>query len=104
MKMKKIKLFIVPIICAIMMSCNNHGSVENKTDDRFVYNYQGKVIEKYVIGRTNASHYLVIQGLYDTNQVFEWPTNLKNYSNRQIGDTVHFDYIRADRINGNKFF
>lgn len=89
------------LLTLTLFSCSNHGDISNQTDDRFIYDYEGTIIDKYTISgnRGRYTNYkFIIKGTEDTSQLFEWGTDIRNYVNKEIGDSVHFDYIRKERL------
>lgn len=93
------KIIFSLLLSLTLFSCSNHSDIANQTDDRFLYDYNGIIIDKFVIGDHWAQphYYFIIESIEDA-QMFEWNTDMKNYENKEIGDTVHFDYIKKDRI------
>lgn len=96
--MKMIKLVILLFVFLSVASCSIK-SPENRTSTEFAYDYKGILIEKAIIGHSCPRYFFIIQDIEDTNIIFEHETDIKSYVNRNVGDTVVFEYIRLDRLN-----
>lgn len=84
-------IFLITIFCFLFSSCEENP----EKDPNMLYGQKCILRNKWISGR-NSEHYFLISLLEDSTMVREWYVGKEKFWNRNIGDTLTFDYIRKD--------
>jgi hypothetical protein len=104
--MKKIFNFCLILLLIFIVSCSSDKSKS------LIYNYKGRLYDKFVVGNHSTYYHFIIQDFEDTTFFFDFKiddfketieiTEVCKFYSKKIGDTLYFEYIKANRLEGKK--
>ena len=98
------RILLVILLClSTMVGCKEPDrrqiravKVQKETKNiNLVYNVHGVIIEKFPPNQYSSRYYFIIK-LSDEN-VFEWEVSRAQYTQKEVGSPVRFDYLAKER-------
>jgi hypothetical protein len=101
------------LLCSVMLSCCKEApkkynaptskaaqkvESENKNSENsgLLWDVDGVIVTKHYV-ETRNDYFFTVK-LTSNGKVFDWEVNRAKYSSKEVGDAVHFEYIRKDRF------